>query len=72
MQQDGEEEEERGHDRHRDVRPLREVGVGRGKDPGRERPHDQDEDNEPAPVDAELDPCDPAETEAASHPLSLS
>jgi hypothetical protein len=56
VQEDREEEEERRDDRHRDVSCLRQARIRRGKDPRRQRPDDQGEDDEPAPVDAKLDP----------------
>src|SRR5437588_548413 len=42
--------------------------VGRGEDACRQRPDEQCEDDEPAPVDADLDAGDPAEAKARSHP----
>ena len=61
------EEEHGGHDRHREVGPVAPPGGRVREDARGERPDDQREDDEPAPVDADLDPRDAAEPEARAH-----
>ena len=69
-EQGGEEEHGADH-RHRQVRAVREPGVLRREDRGRPRPHDQREDDEPAPVDPDADPPDREQLEARAHGWSV-
>ena len=61
------EEDRRGRECHDDVRAVRETRVLVGEDAGRERPDDQREDDQPRPVDPDLDPGDAAEADAGVH-----
>jgi hypothetical protein len=61
VEQQRAEEGERRHDRHRQIGRLRKMRVLRRKDRAGERPGDEREDDQPAPVDADPDAGDPAE-----------
>ena len=65
VQEERGEEDETRDDRHRHGKRRRAAGVALREDAG-ERPGDQREDDQPAPVDAELDAGDPADRDAVS------
>src|SRR3954451_24137263 len=65
------EEEKRRDDRHAGVSALVVAGVRARKDPGRERPNDEREDDRPAPVHAEANAGDAAQRQAVAHGLPV-
>jgi hypothetical protein len=67
VQQERGEEERRRDDGHGEVRRVGEAGVLVREDGVGERPGDEHEDDEPAPVDPDPDPRDPADREALTH-----
>ncbi len=67
VREEGCEEEERGDDRHRGVRAVGMTGVLRREDSRGERPDDQREDDQPAPVHAEANAGDAAQRQAVTH-----
>jgi hypothetical protein len=67
VQQKREEEEQRGHDGERDVLTIGEAGVLGREDRGRERPDDEREHDQPAPVHPDPDASDPAQLKGRAH-----
>jgi hypothetical protein len=67
VEKERDEKEDRRRDRHPDVGTFGEAGVLRREDAVRERPGDQREDDQPAPVDPDPDACNPAELDVRLH-----
>jgi hypothetical protein len=67
VKQDRGEEEQSGDYSHPEVGPVREPVVLRREHAARERPDDEHENDQPAPVDPDADAGDPAELDAAGH-----
>ena len=67
VQQERDEEEKRGHDGQRDVLTVGEAGVLGRKHGDRERPDDEREHDQPAPVHPDPDAGDPAQLKSRAH-----
>jgi len=67
VQQERGEEEKRRRDGQRKVLAVREAGILGWEDRCRERPDDEREDNQPAPVEADPDSGDPTQLDRRVH-----
>jgi hypothetical protein len=67
VQQERDEEQKRGHDRQRDVLAVGKAGVLGRKHGDRERPDDEREHDQPAPVHPDPDAGDPAQLKSRAH-----
>ena len=70
VQEERAEEDDRGRERHPDVGAVGEPRVLLGEDRRRERPGDEREDDQPAPMDADADAGDAPECQAGIHGVS--